>query len=99
VQPQEEDEEEQVEEERSSYPSSIHNNCNAQIPTKPLLILLKMMKILYCLVLLHVEQLYLIYGRMEGDIKEIGEAISSLDDRSLCGDSIQNYVGEFSFDA
>jgi hypothetical protein len=33
------------------------------------------------------------------DIKEIDDAIRSLDDWSLCGDSIQNYVVKFAFDA
>jgi hypothetical protein len=35
----------------------------------------------------------------ESDIKQIYDAITSLDDWSLCGDSIQNYVVKFALDA
>ena len=35
----------------------------------------------------------------ETDINDIDDTLCSLDDKSLCGDSIKNYVLEFTFDA
>ena len=91
MQPQEEDKEEQVEEEWSSYPSPTPNNGNTQIPMNtpsytidddPL-----------CDISL--SNLW----EDHDDVKEIDDTISSLDDLSLCGDSIHNYVIESTFDA
>ena len=83
-----EDEQEQVEEEWSSYPSPTPNNGNPMntpsnnIDDDPL-----------CDISL--SQLW----EDCDEIKEIDDTIDSLDDLSLCGDSTENYVVKFTFDA
>jgi hypothetical protein len=91
MQPQEEHEEEQEEEEWSIYSSLTPNNGNTQIP---------MSTPSY-----NIDDdplCDLIFSNLwedHGDVKEIDDTISSLDDLSLCGDSIHNYVIEFTLDA
>ena len=88
MQPQEEDEEEQVEEEWSSYPSPTPNNGNPMnTPSNNI----------------DDDPLcdFSLFNLWEDcdDIKEIDDTMSSLDDLSLCGDSTENYVVKFTFDA
>ena len=88
MQPQEEHEEEQEEEEWSSYPSPTPNNGNTQNTPS-----YNIDDDPLCDISL--SNLW----EDHDDVKEIDDTISSLDDLSICGDSIHNYVIESTFDA
>ena len=88
MQPQEEDEEEQVEEEWSSYPSPTPNNgYPMNTPSN------------------NIDDDPLCDISLSNlwedcdEMKEIDDTISSLDDLSLCGDSTENFVVKFTFNA
>jgi hypothetical protein len=88
MQPQEKNEEEQVEEEWSIYPSPTPNNGNSQNTPS------------YNIGDDHLCEIsFSNLWEDHDDLKEIYYTISSLDDLSLCGDSIHKYVLEFTFDA
>jgi len=99
MQPQDEDEEEQVEEEWSSYPSPTPNNGNIQIPmNNPSYTIASdddssLPSSPLCGTI--VSNIW----EDESDIIELDDPLCSLDDLFSCGDSIQNYVVKFTFDA
>jgi hypothetical protein len=89
--PQEEvEKEEQVKEEWSSYPSPTPSNGNEHILTNDVLSLSSSP---LC------ETIMTTIWEDESDTIELDGTLCSLDDNSLCGESIQNYEIKFTFDA